>query len=87
MFLDDSLAMELDGRKRMAVNGAMPCCCTRGSGSSAAESRELLAVNRRGRSIMCAATVLPLLGVASGDGIPVRGAIVMMEDRPGADGH
>ena len=52
------------------------------SGHSVRESRELQAVNRRGRAIVCQATVLPLLGQASGDGAPVRGAIVMMEDHP-----
>jgi two-component system CheB/CheR fusion protein len=56
------------------------------SGSSERESRDLQAVNRRGRAIVCAATVLPLLGVAAGDGAQVRGAIVMMEDHPAADG-
>jgi two-component system, chemotaxis family, CheB/CheR fusion protein len=55
-------------------------------GSSERESRELQAVNRRGRVIMCAATVLPLLGAVSGDGTQVRGAIVMMQDRPPDDG-
>jgi two-component system CheB/CheR fusion protein len=57
------------------------------NGASDRESRELTAVNRRGRAIVCAATVLPL--VAFGDGAAVRGAIVMMEDRAtaGADGN
>jgi two-component system CheB/CheR fusion protein len=56
------------------------------SGSSERESRELDAVNRRGRPIVCSATVLPLVS-PSADGDP-RGAIVMMEDRPrdGDDG-
>ena len=54
-------------------------------GQSERETRELEAVNRRGRAIVCAATVLPLRAVAPADGAPVRGAIVMMEDRrPGA---
>jgi two-component system CheB/CheR fusion protein len=52
------------------------------SGHSEREARELEAVNRRGRAIICHATVLPLLGAVSGDGASVRGAIVMMEDRP-----
>jgi two-component system CheB/CheR fusion protein len=52
------------------------------SGHSERETRALDAVNRRGRAIVCAATVLPLRGPASGDGAKVRGAIVMMEDRP-----
>ncbi len=52
------------------------------SGSSERETRELNAVNRRGRTIVCAATVLPLLSPVPGDGHSLRGAIVMMEDRP-----
>ena len=52
------------------------------SGSSERETRELNAVNRRGRTIVCAATVLPLLSPVPGDGHSPRGAIVMMEDRP-----
>ncbi len=51
-------------------------------GSSERESREVEAVNRRGRPIMCAATVLPLVGAAPGDGTRVRGAIVLMENHP-----
>jgi two-component system, chemotaxis family, CheB/CheR fusion protein len=50
------------------------------SGNSERETRELTAVNRRGRPIMCAATVLPLLGPVPGDGHSPRGAIVMMEE-------
>ena len=53
-------------------------------GSSERESRELEAVNRRGRTIVCAATVLPLVGPVPGDGTRVRGAIVLMENRPAA---
>src|SRR4051794_35592270 len=52
------------------------------SGSSDRETRELRAVNRRGRAIFCAATVLPLMNGSSGDGSVPVGAIVMMEDRP-----
>ena len=52
------------------------------SGGSERETRELEAVNRRGRAIVCAATVLPLLSPVPGDGRSPRGAIVMMEDRP-----
>jgi two-component system CheB/CheR fusion protein len=55
------------------------------SGASPREFRELDAVNRRGRAIVLAATVLPL-GAADGDGDGVRGAIVMMEDRPATGG-
>ena len=51
------------------------------AGSSTRESREVEAVNRRGRAILCAATVLPLVGPIPGDGTRVRGAIVMMENR------
>jgi two-component system, chemotaxis family, CheB/CheR fusion protein len=52
------------------------------SGGSERETRELQAVNRRGRTIVCAATVLPLLSPVAGDGNALRGAIVMMEDSP-----
>jgi two-component system CheB/CheR fusion protein len=56
-------------------------------GTSPRESRELEAVNRRGRAIVCTATVLPLVGPAPGDGTRVRGAIVLMENRGrGPDG-
>ena len=54
-------------------------------GASERETRELEAVNRRGRAIVCAATVLPLVGPAPGDGKRVRGAIVLMENRPGTE--
>jgi two-component system CheB/CheR fusion protein len=55
------------------------------SGSSEREIVELEAVNRRGRTIVCLASVLPLFQRPGRDGQPVRGAIVMMEDRPPAD--
>jgi hypothetical protein len=46
------------------------------------------AVNRRGRSITCEITVLPLL--PGSDGAPAHGAIILMRDLPagedGADG-
>ena len=51
------------------------------SGASERESSELEAVNRRGRPIVCAATILPLVNPSAEDGVP-RGAIVMMEDHP-----
>src|SRR3954452_15258471 len=51
------------------------------AGASPRETRELEAINRRGRPIVCLTTVLPLLGLPAGDGAGVRGAIVMMEDR------
>src|SRR4051794_22968088 len=53
------------------------------AGASDREVRELDAVNRRGRTIACVATVMPLrAGLdGDGDGAAVRGAIVMMEDR------
>jgi two-component system CheB/CheR fusion protein len=51
-------------------------------GTSERETRELQAINRRGRSISLAATVLPLISTSSTDGNGIRGAIVMMEDRP-----
>jgi two-component system, chemotaxis family, CheB/CheR fusion protein len=51
------------------------------SGGSRRETRELQAVNRRGRAIVCLATVMPLMG-QSGNGGEVRGALVLMEDHP-----
>jgi two-component system, chemotaxis family, CheB/CheR fusion protein len=51
-------------------------------GTSERESREVEAVNRRGRSVVCAATIVPLIGPVPGDGTRVRGAIVLMENRP-----
>ena len=45
------------------------------------------AVNRRGRTIVCATTILPLLTSGGGDGQVVRGAIVMMEDGRASDGE
>jgi two-component system CheB/CheR fusion protein len=52
------------------------------AGASERESRELQAVNRRGRAIVCMATLLPLVGRSSNGGGRVQGAIVLMEDRP-----
>jgi two-component system CheB/CheR fusion protein len=52
------------------------------SGASPRETRALEAVNRRGRPIVCAATVLPLISPGAEDGASPNGAIVMMEDRP-----
>jgi two-component system, chemotaxis family, CheB/CheR fusion protein len=51
-------------------------------GGASESERELLeAVNRRGRTIECTTTILPLLSPAGSDGsAPVRGAIVLMED-------
>ncbi len=54
-------------------------------GASERETAELEAVNRRGRPIVCSATVLPLITPVDGDGHAVRGAIVMMEDDPAGD--
>jgi two-component system, chemotaxis family, CheB/CheR fusion protein len=48
-------------------------------GASEREESLLDAVNRRGRTIRCTTTILPLVS-ASGDGHGVRGAIVLMED-------
>jgi two-component system CheB/CheR fusion protein len=56
-------------------------------GSSVREQALLEAVNRRGRTIECATTILPLVSPAAGDGQPVRGAIVLMEDERGAGGE
>jgi two-component system, chemotaxis family, CheB/CheR fusion protein len=55
------------------------------SGSSDSESALLEAVNRRGRTISCVTTILPLQSRADGDGEPVRGAIVLMEDSPASE--
>jgi two-component system, chemotaxis family, CheB/CheR fusion protein len=53
------------------------------SGGSAEERATLDAVNRRGRAILCEATVMPLTSRAT-DGA-VQGAIVLMEERAAAD--
>jgi two-component system CheB/CheR fusion protein len=57
-------------------------------GASDREEAVLEAVNRRGRAIECATTILPLLSLGS-DGDSVRGAIILMQDGPpsGPDGH
>ena len=49
-------------------------------GASEREQAVLEAVNRRGRTIECATTVLPLMSPSATDGQVVRGAIVLMED-------
>jgi two-component system CheB/CheR fusion protein len=54
-------------------------------GSSGREEAVIEAVNRRGRTIQCATTILPLTSVAA-DGDGVRGAIILMQDGLGADG-
>jgi two-component system CheB/CheR fusion protein len=57
-------------------------------GGSQREQAVLDAVNRRGRAIACATTILPLFS-PSVDGDNVRGAIILMQDGPpegGADG-
>jgi two-component system CheB/CheR fusion protein len=52
-------------------------------GVTARESAVVEAVNRRGRTITCTTTILPLISAdGDGDGRGVRGAIVMMEDAP-----
>ncbi len=48
-------------------------------GGSRREQSLLEAVNRRGRTIECDTTILPLLSAGDGDGASVRGAIVLME--------
>ena len=55
-------------------------------GASAREEAVVEAVNRRGRTIACTTTILPLLSPDGADGNPVRGAIVLMEDAPGDEG-
>jgi two-component system, chemotaxis family, CheB/CheR fusion protein len=54
------------------------------AGTSERETARLEAVNRRGRSIVCETTVMPLVSPGS-DGAEPRGAIVLMEDHA-ADG-
>lgn len=50
-------------------------------GASGRERLEVEAVNRRGRTITCTTTILPLVGGAGVDGDrETRGAIVVMED-------
>ena len=49
------------------------------SGASGREDTSLEAVNRRGRTIECATTILPLVS-PSVDGDSVRGAIILMQD-------
>ena len=56
-------------------------------GGSERELAMLDAVNRRGRTIQCATTILPLLTSGGGDGQVVRGAIVLMEDGRPSDGE
>jgi two-component system, chemotaxis family, CheB/CheR fusion protein len=55
-------------------------------GGSEREQTVLDAVNRRGRSIDCATTILPLVSPQAGDGTAVRGAIILMEDGPTTNG-
>jgi two-component system CheB/CheR fusion protein len=50
-------------------------------GGSTVERVRVEAVNRRGRAIFCAATILPLQPVLSADGDSIRGAIVVMEEQ------
>jgi len=53
-------------------------------GASEREMSLLAAVNRRGRAIECATTILPLLSPSGdGDGDGVRGAILLMQDGDG----
>jgi two-component system CheB/CheR fusion protein len=55
-------------------------------GASQREEAVLEAVNRRGRTIECATTILPLIAPGATDGKAVRGAIVLMEDGPPGTG-
>ena len=55
-------------------------------GASGREEAVVEAVNRRGRTIICTTTILPLVSPDGGDGNPVRGAIVLMENAPGERG-
>jgi two-component system, chemotaxis family, CheB/CheR fusion protein len=75
--LDIGLPIEqLAGPLRSVLGGASP----------KAEAI-LQAVNRRGRSIDCATTILPLLSSRSTEGHAVSGAIVMMSDGPVGNGE
>jgi two-component system, chemotaxis family, CheB/CheR fusion protein len=58
-------------------------------GASDREDAVVQAVNRRGRAIRCATTILPLVAPNGDHGEAVRGAILLMEDGvgPGQDGH
>jgi hypothetical protein len=58
-------------------------------GASDREHAVVQAVNRRGRAIRCATTILPLVAPSGDHGEAVRGAILLMEDgvAPGQDGH
>jgi two-component system, chemotaxis family, CheB/CheR fusion protein len=56
------------------------------AGTKERDQQQLEAVNRRGRTIVCTATILPLRSAVSGDGDRVHGAIVLMEHRPSTDG-
>lgn len=49
-------------------------------GASEREQAKLDAVNRRGRTIECMTSILPLRASDGADGNPVRGAIVLMEN-------
>jgi two-component system CheB/CheR fusion protein len=50
-------------------------------GASDREHAVVAAVNRRGRAIDCATTILPLVAASGdGDGSAIRGAIILMED-------
>jgi two-component system, chemotaxis family, CheB/CheR fusion protein len=53
-------------------------------GASEREEAVVEAVNRRGRSIVCSTTILPLAMVSS-DGHAPLGAIVLMEDQPAGE--
>jgi hypothetical protein len=50
-------------------------------GASEREESVLEAINRWGRTIDCATTILPVLSPSS-DGDSVRGAIILMQDGP-----
>jgi two-component system CheB/CheR fusion protein len=61
---------------------AAPLRSVLGGGSQRQEA-VVQSVNRRGRTIECQTTILPLLSPDGTDGRAVRGAIVLMEDPPG----
>jgi two-component system CheB/CheR fusion protein len=55
-------------------------------GASRREESVVEAVNRRGRTVGCTTTILPLVSLSS-DGDAVRGAIILMQDGPVTDGR
>jgi two-component system CheB/CheR fusion protein len=70
----------------MPVDAIAPVLRAVLNGSSGREQLALEAVNRRGRPILCETTILPLPS-GRADDAEIRGAIILMEDRPRGDGN